>query len=95
MAAIAIITFNLIFENYLNFFGEITYFADRLFYQDWWNSTNFEEFNRKWNKPVHEFLYRHVYIELIFYYQVSVKKAQLMTFLFSALLHEYTLAVML
>lgn len=75
MAAIAIITFNLIFENYLNFFAEITYFADRLFYQDWWNSTSFEEFNRKWNKPVHEFLYRHVYIELIFTYNVTVTRA--------------------
>lgn len=28
-------------------------FADREFYQDWWNSTSWDEFARKWNKPVH------------------------------------------
>lgn len=33
-----------------NAFAEITYFGDRQFYLDWWNSTTFEEFNRKWNR---------------------------------------------
>jgi sterol O-acyltransferase len=28
-------------------------FADREFYQDWWNSTSWDQFSRKWNKPVH------------------------------------------
>ncbi len=95
MAGFAIVTFMLVFENYLNAFAELTCFADRLFYTDWWNSTNFEEFNRKWNRPVHEFLYRHIYIEFIFELNFSVKKSQLITFLFSALLHEYILAVMI
>ena len=72
MIAFIIITFNMIFENYLNFFGEITYFADRGFYEEWWNSTGYEEFNRKWNKPVYEFLYRHVYLESIFNFNCSV-----------------------
>jgi sterol O-acyltransferase len=35
-------------------------FADRNFYDDWWNSSSFDQFARKWNKPVHEFLLRHV-----------------------------------
>lgn len=85
----------MIFENYCNFWAEITHFGDRLFYTDWWNSTDYEEFNRNWNRPVYEFLYRHVYLELIFEFGFGVKKAQLATFLFSAALHEYTLAVSL
>lgn len=39
---------------------QLTFFADREFYQDWWNSTTFDEFSRKWNVPVHSFLLRHV-----------------------------------
>ncbi|CAK90388.1 unnamed protein product (macronuclear) [Paramecium tetraurelia] len=87
--------FNMIFENYCNFWAELTHFGDRQFYTDWWNSTDYEEFNRNWNRPVYEFLYRHVYLELIFEFGFGVKKAQLATFLFSAILHEYTLAVSL
>ncbi|CAD8111043.1 unnamed protein product [Paramecium sonneborni] len=87
--------FNMIFENYCNFWAEITHFGDRQFYTDWWNSTDYEEFNRNWNRPVYEFLYRHVYLELIFEFGFGVRKAQLATFLFSAMLHEYTLAVSL
>ena len=33
---------------------------DREFYQDWWNSTSFDEFARRWNVPVHTFLLKHV-----------------------------------
>jgi sterol O-acyltransferase len=35
MFAFCMLTFFLVFENMLNFFAEITRFADRLFYQDW------------------------------------------------------------
>lgn len=52
----------IIFEAFTNLFGEITGFADREFYKEWWNSTTFELFNRLWNRPVHEFLFRHVYL---------------------------------
>ena len=54
--------FMFIFECCLNIYAETTQFGDRMFYQDWWNSTNLDEFSRKWNKPVHEFLYRHIYL---------------------------------
>ena len=75
MTCLCLVCFNMIFENYTNFWGEITRYGDRLFYTDWWNSTSFEEFNRKWNLPVYEFLYRHVYLEMIFEHHFSVKKA--------------------
>lgn len=57
--------FYIVFECITNVFAEITRLAHRAFYQDWWNSTTYEEFNMKWNRPVHIFLKRHVYLELI------------------------------
>lgn len=37
------------FHFYLNFLAEITCFADRSFYKDWWNSYFVDEYWRKWN----------------------------------------------
>ena len=37
------------FHNYLNLVAELTCFADRNFYKDWWNSYFLEEYWRKWN----------------------------------------------
>ncbi|CAG8583509.1 27829_t:CDS:2 [Racocetra persica] len=54
-----LLIFYIIFECICNVFAELTRFADRNFYDDWWNSTTWEEFARKWNKPVHRFLLRH------------------------------------
>jgi diacylglycerol O-acyltransferase 1 len=59
------VMFHLIWEDYLNFFAELTRFGDREFYGDWWNARQFDEFNRKWNRPVYEFLYRHIYVKSI------------------------------
>ncbi len=76
-----------------NTLAELTYFADRDFYSDWWNSTSFDEFARKWNRPVHEFLLRHVYLESLETYKLSKNNATLLTFLLSSCLHELILAV--
>jgi len=67
----------------------VTRFADREFYSDWWNSTTFDEFARKWNKPVHEWLLRHVYLEGVKTYKMSKRNATLITFLFSSIVHEF------
>lgn len=88
-----LLLFYIVFENITNVFGELTKFADRQFYEDWWNATTFEEFNRLWNKPVHCFLYRHIYLEAIQRYGCSKNLAQLLTFGFSACLHEFLFAV--
>jgi MBOAT, membrane-bound O-acyltransferase family len=40
----------------LNVLAELTYFADRGFYADWWNSVSWDQFARDWNRPVHNFL---------------------------------------
>lgn len=83
----------IIFECICNGFAELTYLADRDFYGDWWNSTTFDEFARKWNKPVHEFLLRHVYLESLETYKLSKRSATVLTFLISAALHECVFAI--
>lgn len=83
----------IIFECILNGFAELTYLADRDFYGDWWNCTTFDEFARKWNKPVHEFLLRHVYLESLETYKLTRRSATMLTFFVSALLHECVFAI--
>ncbi|KAG6039545.1 hypothetical protein E4U41_002437, partial [Claviceps citrina] len=85
-----LLVFLVIFEYVLGAFAEITRFADRHFYADWWNSTDWMEFSREWNIPVYSFLRRHVY---------SASRphtgripATVLTFLVSALMHELVMA---
>lgn len=58
-----------------------------------WNSTSWDEFSRKWNKPVHAFLLRHVYAPTILSYRLSKTSAMLVTFLLSACVHELVMVV--
>ncbi|KAI0083952.1 MBOAT, membrane-bound O-acyltransferase family-domain-containing protein [Irpex rosettiformis] len=88
-----LLLFYLIFECICNGFAELTRFADRQFYEDWWNSTSWDEFSRKWNKPVHTFLLRHVYATSITSYKLSKKSAMFLTFLLSAAVHELVMAI--
>ncbi|KAI8336645.1 MBOAT, membrane-bound O-acyltransferase family-domain-containing protein [Chlamydoabsidia padenii] len=85
--------FYIIFECILNAFAEISRFADRNFYDDWWNSVSYDEFARKWNKPVHHWLLRHVYAQSIDSYKLSKMNATFLTFLFSSCLHEMVLVI--
>ncbi|KAF4636995.1 hypothetical protein G7Y89_g1091 [Cudoniella acicularis] len=43
-------TWYVIWECILNLLAEITYFADRGFYDDWWNSVSWDQFARDWVK---------------------------------------------
>ncbi|BGP39994.1 Sterol O-acyltransferase 2 (Sterol-ester synthase 2) [Rhodotorula kratochvilovae] len=88
-----LLIFYIIFECICNAFAEITRFSDRAFYSDWWNSTSFDEFSRKWNRPVHTFLLRHVYATTIATYRLSKFSAAFVTFLLSALVHELVMVV--
>eukprot|EP00331_Platyophrya_macrostoma_P019737 CAMPEP_0176466634 /NCGR_PEP_ID=MMETSP0127-20121128/38007_1 /TAXON_ID=938130 /ORGANISM="Platyophrya macrostoma, Strain WH" /LENGTH=260 /DNA_ID=CAMNT_0017859835 /DNA_START=335 /DNA_END=1117 /DNA_ORIENTATION=- len=81
--------FFLIWENILNAIAEMSGFGDREFYRDWWNMTTFEEFNRKWNKIVHEFLFRHIYLDFLLRWRMNKAIAQFLTFFVSAILHEF------
>ncbi|KAH0537801.1 hypothetical protein FGG08_005483 [Glutinoglossum americanum] len=65
-------------------------FADRHFYSDWWNSTDWLEFSREWNIPVHHFFRRHVYGASRPH--LSRPMATIITFLISAIAHELVMA---
>jgi MBOAT, membrane-bound O-acyltransferase family len=51
------------------------------------------EFSRKWNKPVHAFLLRHVYASTIASYDISRTTAMFLTFLLSAAAHELVMVI--
>ncbi|KAH7047504.1 MBOAT, membrane-bound O-acyltransferase family-domain-containing protein [Macrophomina phaseolina] len=83
---IFLLVFLVIFEYALGAFAEMTCFADRHFYSDWWNSCDWLEFSREWNIPVHRFLRRHVYSASR--PRFSRSTATIITFLISAAAHE-------
>ncbi|KAI5246792.1 sterol O-acyltransferase [Aureobasidium subglaciale] len=81
-----LLVFLVIFEYLLGAFAEITCFADRQFYADWWNSLDWLEFSREWNIPVHHFFRRHVYSASR--NTMSRPVATFITFLVSSIAHE-------
>ena len=89
-----LLTWYLIWECILNVLAEVTRFADRGFYGDWWNSVTWDQYARDWNRPVHNFLLRHVYHSSISTFHLSRNAATFVTFLLSALVHEMLMAVM-
>ena len=76
------------FHVYFNAYCDLTGFADRCFYLDWWNSTTFGEYWRKWNLPVHNWLTRHIYLPMI-RRGFSKTASMFVVFILSAILHEY------
>lgn len=81
-----LLVFLVIWEYTLGAFAELTCFADRHFYSDWWNCEDWLEFSREWNIPVHHFLRRHVYFSSRTYFSDGFAMA--ITFLISSLGHE-------
>ncbi|GJQ10647.1 hypothetical protein GpartN1_g2438.t1 [Galdieria partita] len=84
--------FILIFEVMLNGFAELSCFGDRLFYEDWWNSVTHDEFLRKWNRPVYNYLMKIVYSHGR-KMGTSKLNAMTLTIAYSSVLHELVLAV--
>jgi len=80
--------FYVVFECILGGNAEMVRLADREFYGDWWNSTSFEQFARKWNRPVHEFLLRHVHMETQVTLGLGRSISTIVTFLYSIIAHE-------
>ncbi|CCC13026.1 unnamed protein product [Sordaria macrospora k-hell] len=83
-----LLSWYLIWETILNFVAELTKFADRSFYDAWWNCVSWDQFARDWNRPVHNFLLRHVYHSSISAMKVDKHTATLITFFLSACVHE-------
>nr|CAI5868684.1 unnamed protein product [Callosobruchus analis] len=87
-----LIGFYLMFHSWLNLVGEILHFADRSFYNDWWNANNIDMFWRNWNLPVHRWALRHLYFPMIEmgYGRMTGSVA---VFFISAFFHEYMVSV--
>ncbi|KAL2358599.1 MBOAT, membrane-bound O-acyltransferase family-domain-containing protein [Cryomyces antarcticus] len=83
-----LLSWYVIWECVLNVLAELTRFADRGFYGDWWNSVSWDQYARDWNRPVHNFLLRHVYHSSISAFHLSRSSATFVTFLLSACVHE-------
>ena len=97
LCPVSIIAFNFfiaIFEGILNCYAEFAKFGDRLFYLDFWNSTNFDEYSRKWNRPVHQFLKEYVYYCALEEIGLSQLKSYIFTVLFSAAFHELVFVIL-
>lgn len=81
-----------LFQSFLNGLAEIMYFADREFYSDFWNVSCVRHYWTSWNKPVTNFMKRHVYAPMV-NRGVNPTVAQIVTFLFSGFLHELMVGV--
>ncbi|EEB10510.1 Sterol O-acyltransferase, putative [Pediculus humanus corporis] len=79
-------------HSWMNAFAEILRFADRMFYQDWWNSSSFAEYYKTWNVVVHDWLYAFVYKDGTENLTKKKTVSTWMVFIISALFHEYILA---
>ena len=81
-----------LFQSFLNGLAEIMYFADREFYGDWWNTRTVRRYWTSWNKPVTHFMKRHIYAPMVGR-GMNPTLAQVITFLFSGVLHELLVGV--
>ncbi|KAI0114885.1 MBOAT, membrane-bound O-acyltransferase family-domain-containing protein [Daldinia grandis] len=81
-----------LFQSALNALAEIMRFGDRSFYDDWWNSAGLGDYWRLWNKPVYQFMKRHIFSPLIGR-GWSMQLASIAVFFVSAILHELLVGI--
>jgi len=81
-----------VFQSGLNLLAELMTFADREFYKDFWNSPSIASYWTSWNIPVSSFMKRHIYLPLVAR-GVPPKVAQVIVFVFSAVLHEMLVGI--
>lgn len=81
-----------LFQSTLNALAEVTRFGDRSFYDDWWNAESLGAYWRLWNKPVYQFMKRHVYIPMVGR-GYSMLTSSVAVFFVSAILHELAVGV--
>ncbi|CAB9524996.1 Diacylglycerol O-acyltransferase 1 [Seminavis robusta] len=87
-----LLTFYAYFHLYLNFWAEVLRFGDRVFYKDWWNSSELASYWRLWNMPVHMWLIRHLYFPCL-RMKFSKAGAMFVVFFVSAVLHEVLVSI--
>jgi len=80
------------FHVLLNLLAQLLRFGDRVFYKDWWNSSNLSSYWRLWNLPVHYWLVRHLYYPCI-RRGASKSTSMFIVFFFSAVVHEMLISI--
>ncbi|KAI1096355.1 MBOAT, membrane-bound O-acyltransferase family-domain-containing protein [Rostrohypoxylon terebratum] len=81
-----------LFQSALNALAEVMQFGDRSFYDDWWNSAGLGDYWRLWNKPVYQFMKRHIFSPLIGR-GWNMTLASVAVFFVSAVLHELLVGI--
>lgn len=81
-----------LFQSALNILAELMRFADREFYQDWWNCESVGSYWKLWNKPVNNYFVRHLYIPLLKLGWPQFASST-MVFVVSAVLHEVMVGI--
>lgn len=81
-----------LFQSFLSALAEVMQFADREFYTDWWNSPSVGTYWRTWNKPVYQFMKRHIFSPLVGRGWTS-QQASSAVFVLSGVLHELLVGI--
>ncbi len=84
--------FYALFQSALNALAEVMRFGDREFYSDWWNASSVRTYWTTWNKPVTNYMRRHVYSPLVGR-GCPPALAQFVVFFISAVLHELLVGI--
>lgn len=82
--------FYVLLHLWLNIWAEVTCFGDREFYSDWTAAGSLDFWN-KWNIFAHDWIYAYVFNDFLDIVWANRKAAVGVSFLFSALFHEYFL----
>lgn len=80
---------------WLNIWAELLRFADRGFYDKWWQLDSYSRYYRQWNLVVHDWLHNYCYREAIIRTNGNRQSAAILTFLISAVFHEYIITLAL
>lgn len=81
-----------LFQSFMNALAEVMKFGDREFYGDWWNVGSIRTYWTTWNKPVTNFMRRHIYAPLVGR-GVPPAAAQIIVFFISGVLHELLVGI--
>jgi sterol O-acyltransferase len=77
-------------HGWTNFWAELLGFADQSFYEDWWNTRSLNEYLRKWNPIIQEWLKAYVHRPLKKWLPLPL--ATLIVLLVSAFEHDFLLS---
>ncbi|XP_072382943.1 sterol O-acyltransferase 1-like isoform X1 [Diabrotica undecimpunctata] len=91
---IILVMFFTVLHSIQNAVGELLRFGDRLFYADWWNCTNVQQYYRKWNLVIGDWLYTYIHKDM---YEIIApgnrNLGKIVTVLISAVVHEWICTV--